>query len=202
MGVGFEEIMEEENEDNEEELQVVERSIEPISTGSDFERNIYRFVNGIGTYFSKQFELLVYLLIVLSVAVGAWQTVPGHEDDFKQVEVFAVAVFTLEYCLRLIGARADPDFGQLGPIGSRLRFMVSFYAIIDILAIVPFYLATALPNSIVNDYDQYLRMLRILRLVKLDKYCPSITLIGKLVDPGDVLNPSLTALIFSPIQTT
>lgn len=182
MGVGFEEIMAEENQDNEEELRVVERSIEPISTGSDFEQDVYRFVNGLGSFLSKQFELLVYGLIIVSVAVGAWQTVEGHEDDFRQVEVFAVAVFTLEYLLRLIGARADPNFGQLGPISSRLRFMVSFYAIVDVLAIVPYYLAAALPNSIVNDYDEYLRMLRILRLLKLDKYIPSITLIGKLSD--------------------
>lgn len=62
---------------------------------------------------------------------------------------------------------------------ARLRFVVSFYSVIDLLAIVPFYVALAMPESLVNDYDEYLRMLRILRLVKLDKYIPSITLIGK-----------------------
>jgi Ion transport protein len=89
-------------------------------------------------------------------------------------------VFTIEYLMRLIGARADPHFGELGPLTSRLRFIVSFYSIIDLLAIVPFYLSWALPNSFVNDYDEYLRMIRIVRLLKLDKYVPSITLIGTL----------------------
>jgi hypothetical protein len=59
--------------------------------------------------------------------------------------------------------------------------MVSFYSIVDLLAIVPFYAAIALPNSVVNTYDEYLRMLRIIRLVKLDKYVPSLTLIDDVI---------------------
>jgi hypothetical protein len=132
----------------------------------------------VGSFWAEKFELLVYSLIIVSVAVGAYQTVEGKENTFHEVEWFAVAVFTIEYLLRLVGARADPQFGELGPIMSRLRFVVSFYSIVDLLAIVPFYLSWALPNSFVNDYDEYLRMIRIVRLLKLDKYVPSITLIG------------------------
>lgn len=179
MGAGFEEIMEEENEDNEEELRAAPRSLEPVACGSQFEIDAYRFANGMGSYLAEKFELLVYALIMVSVALGAYQTVEGKENSFQVVEWFAVAVFTFEYLLRFIGARADPQFGELGPFFSRLRFIVSFYSIIDLLAIVPFYVSAALPNSTVNDYDEYLRMLRIIRLLKLDKYVPSITLIGE-----------------------
>lgn len=124
---------------------------------------------------------MIYTLIILSVAVGAWQTIPGQENAFHDVELFAVIVFTIEYILRLVGVGADPLFSGNSWLISRIRFIGSFYSIIDLLAIVPFYVALALPGSIVNDFDEYLRMLRILRLVKLDKYVPSISLIGKLL---------------------
>jgi hypothetical protein len=191
MGAGFEEIMEEENQDNEEELRSAPRSFEPVTCGSSYEIAIYRFVNGVGSFWAEKFELLVYSLIIVSVAVGAYQTVDGKENTFHEVEWFAVAVFTIEYLLRLVGARADPQFGELGPIMSRLRFVVSFYSIVDLLAIVPFYLSWALPNSFVNDYDEYLRMIRIVRLLKLDKYVPSITLIGTFLF-GFLVNTCLT----------
>ena len=83
--------------------------------------------------------------------------------------------------MRFVGAGADPDFATGNFWSTRFRFIVSFYSIIDLLAIIPFYVAYALPQSFVNDYDEYLRMLRILRLLKLDKYIPSISLIDDVV---------------------
>lgn len=151
--------------------------------GTTVEQASYKFVHGIGSLWATRFELSVYALILLSVAVGAWQTVDGHERSFQEIEWIAVVVFTFEYVLRFIGVGANPDFSTYrgNGIRSRLRFMVSFYSVIDLLAIIPFYVTVILPNSVVNDYDEYLRMLRILRLVKLDKYVPSISLIGKWV---------------------
>lgn len=181
LGAGFEEIVSYENQDNTEELRRDRRtrfSTIPEGLGSSVERAAYRFVNGLSSVWAERFELMIYALIILSVAVGAWQTVPGEEGAFREVEWIAVIVFTIEYLIRLVGAGADPEFAGDGGVKARLRFVTSFYSWIDLLAIVPFYVALALPNSIVDDYDEYLRMLRILRLVKLDKYVPSISLIG------------------------
>lgn len=147
------------------------------------EHAVFQFVNGDGSEPAKYFEMSIYALIFLAVAVGVWQTVEGQENAFHQVEWIAIIVFTIEYIMRLIGAGADPEFAKPGRSAwmTRLHFMISFYSVIDLLAIVPFYLALALPNSIVNDYDEYLRMFRILRLLKLDKYIPSITLIDDVI---------------------
>ncbi len=68
-----------------------------------------------------------------------------------------------------------PTFSCCG--SARLRFVFSFYSCVDLLAILPFYLAEAMPGSWVDQNDEYFRMLRLLRLLKLDKYIPSITLI-------------------------
>ena len=181
LGAGFEAIVSSENRDNTEELQRDQENnftTLPEGVGSSIERAAYHFVNGLGSIWAARFEFMIYGLILLSVAVGAWQTVPGQENTFHQIEWIAVIVFTIEYLIRFVGAGADPEFRGSGGIMGRLRFVISFYSVIDLLAIVPFYVALALPESVVNDYDEYLRMLRILRLVKLDKYIPSITLIG------------------------
>jgi Ion transport protein len=146
------------------------------------EQKAYNFVNGIGSVWAQQFEISIYVMIFIAVAVGCWQTVEGQQNAFNDIEWFAVVIFTIEYIIRLIGAGADPLFSHVHHhhIICRLHFIISFYSIIDLFAIIPFYLSIVLPNSLVNEYDEYLRMLRIIRLVKLDKYVPSITLVGKL----------------------
>ena len=187
--------MEEENEDNLEELQQggdandnangtqgATRQLQQEPLGSRVEQALYKFVNGMGSTAAQYFEQAIYGLIFATIAIGVYQTVDGHENDFHQVEWFAVLVFTVEYMFRLIGTGADPEFSNgSNAIGSRLRYIFSFYSVVDLLAIVPFYIVWALPNSVVNKYDEYLRMIRILRLVKLDKYVPSLTLIDDVI---------------------
>lgn len=185
LGAGFEQVVAAENEDNLEELEGPEEHTNRNGTtrvGSSFEKSLYDFVNGDGSKVAEYFEKSIYLLILGAVAVGCWQTVEGEEDAFSGFETLAVIVFTIEYIMRFIGVGSDPEFATgRNFLTCRLHFIISFYAVIDILAIAPFYLAIALPNSIVDEYDEYLRMLRILRLAKLDKYVPSLTLIDDVI---------------------
>ena len=182
LGAGFEQVVEEENQDNIEELNTGGSPSQQSFLGSPVEQKCFEFVNGMGSFAARVFETIIYVLIFVAVAVGVWQTVEGHENDFSGIEWLAVVVFTVEYLIRFVGVGADPQFA-IGSDGfsSRIRFLFSFYSIIDLLAILPFYVAVALPGSFVNEYDEYLRMLRILRLVKLDKYIPSITLIDDVI---------------------
>ena len=93
-------------------------------------------------------------------------------------ELVSVVVFTIEYLLRWFAASEDPAYAHLAahsPWLARLRYTVSFYAIIDKLAIVPYYLSFI--SADIGRYDDYLRIFRILRLLKLDKFVPSISLI-------------------------
>lgn len=175
--------MEEENEDNTEELNrgTYLRS-SPAPTGNSFERMCFNLVNGKGSKAASYFERMIYFFIIVTVAVGVWQTVDGQENAFHEIEWIAIVVFTVEYIIRFIGAGADPEFATgRNPITCRFHFLISFYSVIDLLAIVPFYVAYCLPNSIVNDYDEYFRMFRLLRLLKLDKYVPSISLIDDVI---------------------
>lgn len=194
LGAGFEEVIDEVTEETPDEVDATngnkasDRGFDgssmdsdswlDLSSSSSTAEALYKFTNGLGSTASLWFEGMIYLLICLTVFIGIIQTIKGQEDTLGGIEFLAVLIFTVEYVLRFIGSTADPEFAGIGnPFLRRLRYIVSFYSIIDLLAIVPFYLALALPGGWVDAHDEYFRMLRLLRLLKLDKYVPSISLI-------------------------
>jgi len=194
LGAGFEEVIDEVTEETPDEddetngNKASDRGFNGSSRDSDslvdssFSTStaeaLYKFTNGLGSTASLWFEGMIYLLICLTVSIGIIQTIKGHEDTLSSIEFVAVLIFTFEYILRVCGSAADPDLaGIRNPFLRRLRYTFSFYSIIDLLAIVPFYLALVLPGGWVDAHDEYFRMLRLLRLLKLDKYVPSISLI-------------------------
>ncbi|MFQ5982343.1 MAG: ion transporter, partial [Woeseiaceae bacterium] len=82
----------------------------------------------------------------------------------------SVAVFTVEYFLRIWCAVDSEKYAdsEMGPLKTRLRFISSPYAIIDFLAILPFYL---LLGGLFGDIDmRFLRCIRLLRILKLTRY--------------------------------
>jgi hypothetical protein len=154
------------------------------SFGTDLEKWCYNIVTDKSSAIAETIETLIFVLIFVAITIGAWNTVKGHEDDFSGIEALTVCAFTLEYIVRLIGVGADPILtanGTSNGFVSRLRYVFSFYSIIDLLAILPYYLALALPESIIDQYDEYLRMARILRLLALDKHVPSFSLIDDVI---------------------
>jgi len=179
LGAGFEMLVSDQVDDTPDEE---EEEGENVNPDTKLEQVCYQFVNGIGSVAAKWFEIGIYVLIMVSVAVGIWQTVEGQEGTFVLVEWFAVIVFTVEYLVRFVGVPADPEWDDKGNwFVCRLRFIFSFYSIVDLLAILPFYMAAAFPGSWIDNYDEMFRMLRLLRLIKLDKYFPSITLIDDVI---------------------
>ena len=112
---------------------------------------------------SSVFEKTIIIVILVNVAALLAETIPiiydSRERQFHIFDVVSVAIFTVEYLLRLYVAPEDPDFNQ-GKL-PRLRFIRSPYAIIDLVAILPFYLAAF--------FNLDLRALRVLRLLRLFK---------------------------------
>lgn len=75
-------------------------------------------------------------------------------------------MFTAEYVLRLWSCTADPRFAQ--PVRGRLRYAVTPLALVDLVAIVPFYLPWFLPRGLL--FLRILRLVRLLRLYKFGRY--------------------------------
>lgn len=98
------------------------------------------------------------VLILFSAATVPLETLPHLSpamiEFLRLAEWFVVAVFTVEYLLRLYAAE------------HRLRFIFSWYGLVDLLAILPFYLAFSYDFRILR----LLRVFRLFRLFKLTRY--------------------------------
>lgn len=142
----------------------------------------------------------VAIICVIVVNAGAiivetlpWVT-PGVAQALRALEVTSVALFTVEYLLRLWTARYRRP--AQGGVAGALRFAVSPAGLIDLLAIVPFYL----PFLIGVDLRivRVLRIARFLRLLKLGRYVRSVALFGKVLrDRRDelLITVMMTALL-------
>lgn len=84
--------------------------------------------------------------------------------------VFSVAVFTVEYLARIWSAVDLGERAYSSPFIGRIRYMLSPLALVDLLAILPFYLSLYLSMDL-----RFLRGLRLLRLLKLTRYSPALS---------------------------
>ena len=113
-------------------------------------------------------------LIIANVAAVILETVDEfnarYATFFFWFEAFSVAVFSIEYLLRLWIAPLEDRYAS--PIIGRLRYAVSAPAVIDLIAIVPFFL----PMFIATDARviRAFRILRIFRLLKMQRYVQSL----------------------------
>ena len=126
----------------------------------------------------RAWEYFVIPLIVLNVIAVIVATVADVRASFGMLlrifEVFSVAVFTVEYLSRIWSCTADPRFVR--PITGRIRFIFQPMSLVDLLAILPFYIPFWGVDLRVL---RILRMMRIVRLAKLARYSASLNLLQR-----------------------
>lgn len=134
-----------------------------------------------GNQKSRLFEYFIVLLILLNVLSIILESFDKlyfkHYSSFKYFEVFSIVIFTLEYILRIW--TAELKFKQSWWLYSKLIFIISPLAIIDLLAILPFYLPMIIPFDL--RFLRMLRVTRLLRVFKLARYSNALKLIGKIL---------------------
>ncbi len=112
------------------------------------------------TYWDKILNAFIIVLIVLNVAAVMLETVQPIHDKyavfFHYFDMVSVFIFTIEYLLRVWTCNHDPRYQH--KFHGRLRYIFSTEALIDVIAILPFYV------HVVVGLD--LRVLRILRLLR------------------------------------
>jgi len=122
---------------------------------------------------SRYFDPFIMGLIFLNVAAVVLETVDWinlrYAVLFNAFEIFSVAVFTVEYTLRVWSCTANPDFKD--PVGGRLRFMVTPLALIDLMAVLPFYMPFVFADLRVM---RAMRLFRLFRVLKLARYSDSL----------------------------
>jgi len=125
---------------------------------------------------SRTFDIAILTLIflnVIAVVIGSVQSVQERWGAFLNVfEIVSVIIFTVEYIARLWSCTVDPQFS--GRIRGRVLCAFQVMSIIDLFAILPFYLPFL---GIDLRSLRVLRLLRILRVAKVGRYYSSLTLI-------------------------
>jgi len=122
----------------------------------------YEIIFEADTPVGKSFDVFLLLIILLSVAVVLLESVPKIEQQYGTqlhlAEWIITIIFTLEYITR-IGVVLKPS-----------RYIFSFYGIIDLLAIIPTYLALVFAGAQGLVIIRALRFFRIFRIFKLTRY--------------------------------
>lgn len=114
------------------------------------------------------------ILIILNVVAVILETVEEYNAAyghiFQAFEIFSVAVFSVEYLLRIWIAPLDERYSK--PFWGRVKYALTPMALIDLLAIIPVFI----PLFIATDLRviRALRILRIFRLLKMQRYVQSL----------------------------
>lgn len=118
--------------------------------------------------------IVLISLNVLAVVLESVQSLNATSPElFHTFEVFSVMVFTVEYLARVWSAVDNPwRVDHEHPIKGRVRYMFTGMAIIDLVAIAPFYLSMFIGADL-----RILRALRLLRIFKLTRYSSAMTLL-------------------------
>ena len=154
-----------------------------------------------GDWTSRLIDLFIMGLIILNVMAVILETVEAVQASygwlFEAFDAFSVSVFTVEYLMRLWSCTADEKYTR--PIRGRLRYFLTPLAVVDLIAILPFYL------PLVTTVDlRVLRAMRLLRLFKLGRYSTSLQTLGNVLrkHSGELLVTLFVLLIMLVIAST
>ena len=140
-------------------------------------RKIHNFINN-NPYFIK----LIYGLIILNVIAIILESYEGiripYSHSLRIFEIFSVLIFTIEYLLRLWTSDLENNLNG-NSIKKRLKFVLSTYGLIDLIAILPFYLPFIIPFDL--RALRILRLFRLLRVFKLGRYSKSLKTISSVL---------------------
>lgn len=123
---------------------------------------IKQIIEDSDTKVGKAFDIFIQAMIILSLVSFSMETLPSLSSDvrnvLRRIEVFTVAIFTVEYIARVLVAT------------NKRAFIFSFFGIIDLFAILPFYLSTGFDLRSLRSF----RLLRLVRILKLVRYSAAV----------------------------
>jgi len=124
-------------------------------------------------------RFIITLIVLNGVAVILESNQGVHSaygSYFYAFELFSVAIFTVEYLARVWTSTENERHLRKAPWRARISYILSPMALIDLLAIAPFYLALFIPIDL-----RYLRFFRLLRLLKLSHYFDGLQIFSEVL---------------------
>jgi voltage-gated potassium channel len=126
-----------------------------------------------GDWVSVIVSRLILTLIVVNLASITLESVPElaarYGALFRAIEMISIAVFTVEYLLRLWAAVEHAPYSHLAGQRARIRYALSPAGIVDLLAVLPFWIALLFPVDL-----RILLVFRTVRFLKLARYSPAM----------------------------
>jgi voltage-gated potassium channel len=125
-------------------------------------QKLYDIIFGTTTKAGRNFDVVLLFLILFSVVVVMIESVPNYRllygQDLQTVEWIFTIIFTIEYILRIAVSKRP------------LRYIFSFWGIIDLLSILPTFISPFLAGYTSLIVVRALRLLRIFRILKLSRF--------------------------------
>lgn len=136
------------------------------------------------------FDVVLLILISLNVLAIVLESVDSMYTTyfvyFRGFEYFSILFFSGEYILRIWSVTADPNYSH--PVWGRLKYMLTAMAIVDLLAILPFFVewfvavyGTALAFKIDMRFLRMLRIFRVFRMFKIVRYVSALRIINNVL---------------------
>lgn len=144
---------------------------ETPAKSSGWRETLYGIIFGADTPAGKWFDVILIFSILLSVLAVMLDSVSAVRVEFGQllysVEWFFTILFSVEYIVRIISIRRP------------VKYIFSFFGIVDFLSIIPTYISIVLPSSKYFLVVRLLRILRVFRVLKLVQYIGEANLLMK-----------------------
>lgn len=169
-------------------------------------KRVYEFLHEVSSSdrHVRAFRVFIITLIFLNVFAVILETVESlslqYVIPFKVFDAFSVFVFTVEYLLRLWTCTTDEKFR--GTLKGRIRFAVTPFALVDLIAILPFYLPMFLPLDL--RFIRALRLFRLLRILKMGRYSESLRTLGNVLkeEKEELLVTVFTVLVLLVVASS
>lgn len=133
------------------------------------------------TRIGRFFDIFILFLIFLNILAVVLSTIQSLSKQFHSYffyfEFFSVIVFTIEYILRIWSCNVDKKYQH--PFAGRVKFAFRPIVLIDLLAILPFYLPMIIPLDL--RFIRAIRLLRLFRIFKIGRYSKSLNVLKDVI---------------------
>lgn len=144
----------------------------PRAPSATLRGSVHEWLASRGGRTSIAFEHLTTALIILNIVSWVLSTEDAYDlgsrfsGAYDGLEAATVYLFGAEYVLRLWSCTEDPKYGRHGWLGGRAVWLVSFFSLVDMLAVVP-YFAQRAAGAADPESTVWVRIFRLLRVMEL-----------------------------------